>query len=364
MKRFHSQLLKWYRANRREMPWRNTSDPFAIWVSEVMLQQTQVNTAIPYFNRFITAFPTPAALAEASEDDVLKLWEGLGYYARARNLQRAARQVVQLFNGQVPSDKASFQSLTGVGPYISAAVMSIAFGRPAAAVDGNVKRVLSRVTMNDAPVNAASSHAVYQPIADRYFNPNAPGDHNQAMMELGANVCQPKTPRCSQCPVRQMCTAYKQDAVVQYPKVEQRKKVPTRHIAVGVIQKGNQLLICKRKPDGLLGGLWEFPGGGVEKDESAEAACVRECKEEVNLTVRVTGKLTTVRHAYSHFKIVMDVFMCAVQNGRVRLRGPVACQWVRPAELGRFAFPGANHKFIPLLLQALELQSQLKSEKQ
>ncbi len=346
---FQSLLLKWYRINRREMPWRDTSDPYAIWVSEVMLQQTRVDTVVPYFKRFMDAFPTPHTLAAASEDAVLKLWEGLGYYARARNLQTAARQVVSAFNGRVPADAAAFQQLKGVGPYIAAAVQSIAFHRPMAAVDGNVKRVLSRVTRTSAPVNGADSHRGYQPIADQFLNHTHPGDHNQAMMELGARVCVPKHPVCDQCPVASLCESYQRDEVTRYPVVEKRKPVPTRHIAVGVIARGKKLLICKRSSDGLLGGLWEFPGGGVEPGETGKAACVRECLEEVNLHVTVEKKLTTVRHAYTHFKIVMDVYICSVASGRVKLNGPVDFRWVTLDELAEFAFPKANNKFIPML---------------
>ena len=349
MSRFHSSLQKWYVANRREMPWRNTSDPWAIWVSEVMLQQTQVETVIPYFNRFISRFPTPEAFSSAHEDDVLKQWEGLGYYARARNLHTAAKQIVENHGGRVPENVTAFLALKGVGPYIAAAVQSIAFNQPLAAVDGNVKRVLSRVTCNDSPVNAANSHRVYQPVADRFLDSKNPGDHNQAMMELGARICRPKKPLCNACPVPDFCDAYQAKTVEKYPRLEKRKKVPTRHIAVGVIKKGDKLLICKRSPDGLLGGLWEFPGGGVEKGETAAAACVRECREEVGLNVAVDCQLTTVRHAYTHFRIVMDVYMCSVISGRVRLNGPVAHRWVDFHELSTFAFPKANSKFIPLV---------------
>ncbi|MBN2716496.1 MAG: A/G-specific adenine glycosylase [Deltaproteobacteria bacterium] len=349
MSDFHSRLLRWYDQYRRDMPWRNTSDPFAIWVSEVMLQQTQVDTVIPYYNRFIASYPTPRALASAGEDEVLKHWEGLGYYARARNLLAAARQVVDVYGGVVPDTEKDFLALKGVGPYIAAAVLSIAFGKPMAAVDGNVKRVLARLTRNETPVNGSTSHLAYQPIANRYLNTSFPGDHNQAMMELGARICLPKMPKCDQCPVAEQCEAYLTHGVNLYPKVEKRKQVPTRHIAVAVIQKGKKMLICKRRPEGLLGGLWEFPGGKVEQGETAAAACVRECREEVNLSVEVVKKLTTVRHAYTHFKIVMDVFICSSTSGRVRLNGPVAHEWVTIDELSRFAFPKANLKFIPLL---------------
>ncbi|MBN2344381.1 MAG: A/G-specific adenine glycosylase, partial [Deltaproteobacteria bacterium] len=303
---FQRALLSWFQAYQRPMPWRNTSDPYAIWVSEVMLQQTRVETVIPYFERFMTAFPTVRHLAVAPLDNVLKLWEGLGYYARARNLQQAAKTVVSDFHGKVPNEPERFLQLKGVGPYIGAAVQSIAFGGKVAAVDGNVKRVLSRVTLCRTPVNGNNSHREYQRIADSFLNHAQPGDHNQAMMELGARICTPRQPSCDGCPVAAYCAAAKNDVQGQLPVRLSKKRVPTRHIAVAVIQKGDTFLITKRKNEGLLGGLWEFPGGSVETGESAADACLREVREEVNLRVRIERPLTTVHHAYTHFKIKMD----------------------------------------------------------
>lgn len=357
MTSFQQALLAWFGVSKRNLPWRHTDDPWAIWVSEVMLQQTRVDTVIPYYKRFLKAFPSPFHLAKAPLDDVLKQWEGLGYYARARNLQFAAKQVVQQHGGCVPTDPTAFEALKGVGPYILAAVQSIAFNHPLAAVDGNVKRVIARIQGSAFPVNAPNSHSVYQPLATDLLNKKAAGDHNQAMMELGATICTPSNPRCTQCPVMEHCLAFQKDVVSRYPVRLATKKVPTHRIVVGVVKKGSKLLICKRKEDGLLGGLWEFPGGKVEPDEPAQAACIREIREEVNLEVKISSQLTTVHHAYTHFKIIMDVYMCHFSSGRVRLRGPVEHAWVLPNKLSDYAFPKANHKFIPLLHRALaELQ--------
>lgn len=352
MNALHNALLKWFTQHQRPMPWRNTRDPWAIWVSEVMLQQTRVDTVIPYFERFLAMFPSPRHLAQAETDQVLKQWEGLGYYARARNLQKAAVEVEAACGGVVPNSAERFLQLKGVGPYIAAAVQSIAFNSPLAAVDGNVKRVLSRLTLCDAPVNAADSHSVYQPTADKYLNQKNPGDHNQAMMELGAKICLPQNPLCAQCPISKHCKAHTTNVVRDFPKLVKKKGVPTRKIAVGVIQKNDTLLITKRKSDGLLGGLWEFPGGGIEAGESASEACLREIKEEVHLNITVDKKLTTVRHAYTHFKIVMEVFLCTYTSGRIRLNGPVDFKWVTHSQLSKYAFPRANNKFIPLLLKS------------
>ena len=342
-------LLEWYRDNHRQLPWRETKDPYAIWVSEVMLQQTQVTTVIPYYNRFMARFPTVVDLARSDQEQVLKLWEGLGYYARARNLHKAAQVVVAQFAGQVPANQKLFKSLPGVGDYIAAAVLSIAFGLPLAVVDGNVKRVLSRLCTMDVPVNHSSSHKQFQEVADTLLKRAQPAQFNQAMMELGALVCLPGTPRCTDCPLCQHCCALKNDGITHYPRRIKTKPVPTHHIAVGVVEKGDRLLITQRQPDGLLGGLWEFPGGKVEKTETGGEACIREIKEETGIDVMITSHLTRIKHAYTHFKIEMDVYLCRYVAGKVQLTGPVDHRWISVSEIDNYPFPKANLKFIPLL---------------
>jgi A/G-specific adenine glycosylase len=347
--KMRTALLKWYGQHHRRLPWRETSDTYGIWVSEVMLQQTQVATVIPYYQRFMEAFPTVAALAGANPDAILKLWEGLGYYARARNLHKAAGQVVDRFNGVIPGEKEAFKSLPGVGDYIAAAVLSIAFDLPLAVVDGNVKRVLARLCTMDAPVNHSPSHKRFQAKADRLLDCSAPAQFNQAMMELGALVCTPKNPGCDTCPLRKQCRAVQTGTVSAYPRRNKTKPVPTHHIAVGVVNKGDKLLITQRKPEGLLGGLWEFPGGQVKPKEDAPSACVREIAEATGLEVKVLSHLTRVKHAYTHFKIEMDVYLCRYVSGRVQLNGPVDHHWIKLSEIQKYPFPKANLKFIPLL---------------
>ncbi len=343
-------LADWYRINQRPLPWRSTKDPYHIWVSEVMAQQTQMKTVIPYYLRFTERFPTIRDLAKADLDTVLKLWEGLGYYARARNFHRASRVVADHFQHRIPEDLAEFKTLPGVGEYIGAAVQSIAFGHPEAVVDGNVKRVLARLFRLDFPANGPASHRQFLPFARNLLDKNDPGTFNQAMMELGALICTPKAPVCPQCPVSSYCSSFVQNSVNDYPKRLKPKKVPVVKIAVGIVRKNGKLLITKRKPDGLLGGLWEFPGGKLKNNEVPKAACIREIKEETGLTVEITSHLTTVRHAYTHFKIIMEVFDCTWQSGRVRLNGPVDYCWISPKDINRFAFPKANLKFIPMIL--------------
>jgi len=342
---FRKALIAWYLSHKRDLPWRDTTDPYRIWVSEVMLQQTQVATVVPYFHRFIDRFQDLASLADADSQEVLKVWEGLGYYARARNLHRAAQIVLKEYGGVMPDRWPEFRRLPGVGDYIAAAVLSIAFGQPYPVVDGNVKRVLARLLVVQDPVNRASSTKRFKAIADTLLEQDEPGTFNQAMMELGAVVCKPQQPVCEGCPVQKMCRAYQSAQVQNYPVKLKKQPTPEYHIAVGVVFKNGHVLITRRKPSGLLGGLWEFPGGKIQKGERPAAACTREIKEEVNLAVKVDSHLSRVKHAYTHFKIVMDVFCCSYVSGRVALNGPADHRWIKLEQLDDFPFPKANHKF-------------------
>lgn len=345
------KLVKWYDEHHRPLPWRKTNDPYAIWVSEVMLQQTQVNTVIPYYHRFLERFPNLHTLADSDLQDVLKVWEGLGYYARARNLHRAARIVVAEHRGHIPSDPRAFRHLPGVGEYIAAAVLSIAFDQPHAVVDGNVKRVLARMFKIETPVNAPRATKVFRENAKALLDTRQPGTFNQALMELGATVCTLANPACGVCPVQSFCAAHTDGITNEYPKSEPRKPVPEYRIAVGVVHRNGQMLITQRRPKGLLGGLWEFPGGKLKDGESAEQACLREISEEVGLTVDIARYLTRIRHAYTHLRVVLDVFECTHVSGEVKLNGPVDFRWVTLDELEAYPFPKANTKFIPLLKQ-------------
>jgi A/G-specific adenine glycosylase len=337
-------LLAWYRKHQRELPWRQTKNPYFIWVSEVMLQQTQVNTVLPYYQKFLNHFPDIKGLAAAPLQTVLKVWEGMGYYARARNLHRAAKIMVKDHNGKIPANWEDIRKLPGVGDYISSAVLSIAFNRPYAVIDGNVKRVLARLCLIYAPVNKSSAVKTFNDAASKLLDNKNPGDFNQAIMELGAMVCKPNKPECGHCPLQTECLAYRSDMVEKFPKRLKSTPLPVYHIAVGVVAKKNHVLITQRKPDGLLGGLWEFPGGKIRIDEDPERACIREIKEEVNLTVAIDSYVTRVKHAYTHFKIIVDVFCCRFVSGKVKLNGPVDYRWIRLKQIDEFPFPKANHK--------------------
>ena len=344
---FHTDLLDWYDDHKREMPWRDIDDPYKTWVSEIMLQQTRVDTVRDYYRRFLDAFPTVEALADAERDDVLKQWEGLGYYSRARYLHEAAQQVVAEHDANVPRSWDAIRDLKGIGPYTAAAVLSIAYGEPHAVLDGNVIRVLTRIFAVEDDSTSTRTKRHLRRIANELIEPTRPGDFNQAMMELGATVCTPRSPSCAECPVADVCQAHAMDAATDYPVTPESKPIPHHAIAVGLVfDDDGRLLIQRRPDDGLLGGLWEFPGGKQEDGESLEAACIRELQEEVGITVGIDAPFATIKHAYSHFKITLHAFRCHVQSGEAESKEGQPLRWVTTDELDDYAFPRANRRII------------------
>ncbi len=348
---FHG-LIDWYRQRARDLPWRRTRDPYRIWVAEVMLQQTRVDQAGPYYERFLKAFPTVEALAAASLDDVLRNWEGLGYYARARNLHRAARQLVAAHGGQLPTTYEALRRLPGIGPYTAAAVASIAFDEPRAVLDGNVMRVLTRVLAVEDDVRASATRRALQEVADALIPAEEPGTFNQALMELGATVCMPVQPRCGDCPLQNACRARAMGNPTGFPVQAPRTPVPHYDVALGLLFNEEGAVLIQRRPeDGLLGGLWEFPGGKREPGESLEAACVRELHEELGVRVAVRACLAKIRHAYTHFRVTLHAFHCTLLEGVPRSRAGLPLRWVLLEELDRYAFPRPNRRLIELLKQ-------------
>ena len=342
-------LLAWFRREARDLPWRRTRDPYRIWLSEVMLQQTRIDQGLPYYKRFIAAFPTVRALAAAKEDQVLKQWEGLGYYSRARNLHRAAQVIVEERDGAFPETAAHWQRLPGVGPYTAGAVASMAFDERTPVVDGNVKRVLSRLYDIDACIDQTATQRRLWALAEDLVPARRPGDFNQALMELGARVCVPRGPRCAACPVRAVCAA--RAAGTQHDRPVRRPRKPARReeIVVAAIRKNGRYLLGKRPAGGLLGGLWEFPGGKIEPGETHEAALVREAREELGIRIRVKGLVAAVRHAYTHLRVTLHVYHCEHSGGAVRARAHDELKWIRRNQLSRYPLPKANHKFLDLL---------------
>jgi A/G-specific adenine glycosylase len=342
-------LLAWYGRNARDLPWRLTRDPYAIWVSEVMLQQTRVDTVRGRWERFLARFPDVRALARASEQAVLKEWEGLGYYGRARRLRQAARAIVEDHGGTLPADPGTLRRLPGFGPYTAAAVASIAFGEPAAVLDGNVVRVLSRWCGERRRVEGGPGRRRLAALADRLLDPDRPGDANQALMEVGATVCTPRSPRCPACPLRPGCVARGTGDPECFPRAKAPRRIPHHDVAAGVVWRGGRVLVCRRRPEGLLGGLWEFPGGKREPGETLEAACMREIREETGLRVAVTSPFLSIDHAYTHFRITLHLFHCEAPRGRPRALGCEEARFVSLAALADLPFPRANRRAIERL---------------
>jgi len=347
---FRRALLDWYVRNGRDLPWRRHRSPYRIWISEVMLQQTQVKTVLPYFDRWLQQFPSIEALAQADIQQVLKAWQGLGYYARARNLHRAAQQIANQHGGEFPQQYDAVVNLPGIGRSTAGGILSAAFDIPVAILDGNVKRVLARLTALPVPPSKALKDlwSLSETILDR----DNPRDFNQALMDLGATICTPKNPACLLCPWRERCQVYNLDLQAEIPMRETRNPIPHKHIGVAVIWGDDgRILIDRRPPKGLLGGMWEFPGGKIESGESVTDCIRREIKEELDIDIEVGEHLITVEHAYTHFKVSLNVYHCHYVSGEPK---PLECdeiRWVTLDELDDFPFPKANVTIIEALRQ-------------
>jgi len=346
---FAQWLLNWYQHNQRNLPWRRTRNPYHITVAEFMLHQTRVRTVLPYYQRFLQRFPNWASLAEASLDEVLKAWEGLGYYARARNLQALAQRVCSQYEGQLPDSEEALLALPGIGPYTAGAILSICFGQDHPAIDGNTRRVLCRVFQITEDPTSAEGRGRLQETAVSLLPPGQAGTFNQALMDLGATICTPRQPACAQCPVSKGCRARQLSIQESLPVRRPSKPLPHHDIAAGVIWRGERILIARRPLRGLLGGLWEFPGGKREPGESLEECLVREVREELGIEIKVDQLLTTVKHAYTHFRITLHAYHCHYVSGEPQNIGCTAWKWVTPKELDGYAFPAANRTIIQTL---------------
>ncbi|PWK13749.1 A/G-specific adenine glycosylase [Tumebacillus permanentifrigoris] len=343
-----SDLLDWYEATKRDLPWRRTRDPYAIWVSEVMLQQTRVETVIPYWERFLERFPTIEALADAPEPDVLKLWEGLGYYSRVRNLQKAAQVVKERHHGIVPDNLDEMRALPGVGPYTAGAVQSIAYDRDVPAVDGNVFRVLSRLYLIEDDIMKPKTRKIFEDLAEFLIPAGRAAAFNQGLMELGARVCVPKNPRCGTCPVQAHCKGFAEGVAESLPVKEKKKPPRPVDMTAAILRDGDRVLIRRRPDKGLLASLWEFPGGERLPDETLEQSLTTHLCQDLGLTVEPLHLFAQVEHTFSHLHWNLRVYECAVRSGQVRVAEDV--QWVALADLEDFAFPVAHQKIVKQLV--------------
>jgi A/G-specific adenine glycosylase len=343
-------LLDWYRANRRDLPWRRTRDPYAIWISEAMLQQTRALAVIPYYERFLARFPDVAALACADLDDVLGAWAGLGYYSRARNLKRAAEVVVREHGGELPAEALALRALPGVGRYTAGAIASIAFDRPEPVVDGNVARVLARLLdLREDVTRPAAARRLWEEAAALVRGP-CPGELNQALMELGARLCTPRAPRCPACPLARRCRARRAGDPESLP-LRPRRAEPRRVEAVAalLLRRGRTLLV-RRPPRGLLGGLWELPGGELTPRERPAEGLRRALAERVGLRVARLERAGAVEHGFTHRRLRLHVFRCEGVAGRTRLLGFDAHRWLAPGRLGQLPQGALTRKALALAL--------------
>jgi A/G-specific adenine glycosylase len=341
------RILAWYARHQRDLPWRKTFDPYHIWVSEVMLQQTQVETVIPYYQRFLSCFPTVQALASASLPEVLKVWENMGYYARGRNLHAAAKEIVERFQGEIPQTWDDLTALPGIGDYTAGAILSVAFDQAAAAVDGNVRRVLCRLFAVETPLHESRTQQHLWDLAWELIPIKGAGRFNQGLMDLGATVCTSKKPACGLCPIRNCCRAYERRLQDVLPVTRKRSPIPHSQVTAGLIWNHcGQVLIARRPNQGLLGGLWKFPGGKQNPGESLPTCLRRHVREELGIQVRVRRPITSVNHAYTHFRITLHAFHCAHRAGEPQPLTCVDWRWTTFGQLKDFAFSKADRKII------------------
>ncbi len=358
-RQFADRLTAWLAQEQRDLPWRSgpagARDPYAVWVSEVMAQQTQLAVVVGYFKRWMARFPTVESLAAADQQDVLKLWEGLGYYSRARNLHSAAQIVAYEFDGELPRTRRELLRLPGIGKYTAGAILSLAFGLPEPVLDGNVKRVFSRLWDIEEAIDArATEQRLWKYAQEMVGASSRPGAVNEGLMELGALLCRPRTPLCPDCPLQANCLAYARGVEKLRPVRSARKETPHFDVAAAVIWEGtpgaSRFLIAQRPGDGLLGGLWSFPGGRREPEDEDLPACLkRAISRELGLSINVGGQLTTVEHAFTHFRMTLYVFHARIRSGSPQAVGVVDWRWVTLDEVERYPCPVADRKIVGAL---------------
>lgn len=354
---FQKTLLAWFAAHSRDLPWRRSYTPYHVWLSEIMLQQTQMDRVIGYFQRWLARFPDIPTLAAADEEEVLKYWEGLGYYARAKNLHQAAKQVAAMHRGRLPADHAALLQLPGIGRYTAGAIMSLAFNEHFPVVDANVERLFARLDDIDSPIKeAANQRFLWQRVSD-LIPPGRARLFNQALMELGALVCMPRNPNCPACPLHPRCRALRSHTVDKRPVLKEKHPTVRIEMVTGILLHEDKIFIQKRPPAGVWANLWEFPGGQLEPGESPETALIREYREETEWEIHALEKLRVIRHSYTRYRVTLHGYCCKLVTGSgpPRLHAAQEYRWVPPAELNNFAFPTGHRQLIdaelPRLLQ-------------
>jgi A/G-specific adenine glycosylase len=342
----HHRLPEWYDRGARDLPWRRTRDPYAVWISEIMLQQTQVKTVVPFYERFMDRFPDVRSLAEAKLDDVLGVWAGLGYYSRARNLHAAARRIMEAYGGKFPDTEEALRTLRGVGRYTSGAILSIAFGKDTPVLDGNVMRVLTRLFAIDLDPRSTPGQKTLWDLAARLLPPGKGSTWNQALMELGALVCLPENPSCLLCPVAPACEACHRGEVDRYPVRAERRKVPVVQGLCAIVRRGREFLFVQRPEKGLLGGLWEFPTAELSGLKPRPGTVEDFARETLGLEGTIQSSLGVIRHVFTHRDLRLHLFTFDVTGGRLRAGRYRAHRWVRVAEVKRFPISALTKKVL------------------
>jgi A/G-specific adenine glycosylase len=346
-----SILIDWSHRRDRVLPWRRTRDPYRIWVSEIMLAQTRVETVLPYYRRFMKRFPTLESLSRARLRTVLKVWEGLGYYARARNLHRAAVGIRKTHAGRLPRTAEEWEKIPGVGRYTAAAIAAVAHGEPAAALDANARRILARFYAFRQPIRGAPSERALAVLYQRMRGSAGPGAFFQALMDLGQLVCLPRRPLCGDCPLAGRCKSKRRGWQEEIPFRKRPPSIPQYDVTAAVIMRRGKVLIARRPEGKLLGGMWEFPGGKRERGESLKVCLRRELKEELGVKVRVREKILSVRHAFSHFRIILHVYRCDSLRGRPRPIGAAEVCWVRFRDLRDYPMGKADRQVAAYIIE-------------
>jgi A/G-specific adenine glycosylase len=352
---FPSRLLNWYAAHARRLPWRDHPDPYAVWVSEIMLQQTRVETVIPYFERWMQCFPSIKTLANASMQEVLAVWEGLGYYGRARNLYKAAQVVVKEYQGRLPQEVQLLRKLPGVGRYTAAAIASIAFGQDEPTLDGNIRRVLARYFNVSEDARSNTGVSIFWSLAAQYLPKGHGGEYNQALMDLGAIICTPKSPDCAACPIETGCQARMLGIQEERPVLLPRPAIPHYVVTAAVISREGNVLIACRPLHGLLGGMWEFPGGKQQEGEDLTQCLAREIREELGVEIAVCDQVGVYRHAYTHFKVTLYAFRCTLIGGELRPIQVAEVRWVTTDELSRYPMGKIDRQISQSLVSSTSL---------
>ncbi len=343
MPRLSSDLLNWYKKHGRTLPWRDHPDPYAVWVSEIMLQQTRVDTVIPYFEKWMKLFPDIPALAKADEQTVLNAWEGLGYYSRARNLHKAAKIVAEKFGGELPRNLDDLRSLPGIGRYTVGAIASMAFKMDEPTLDGNLRRVFSRLFDVIEFADSPAGEKILWGLAAENLPKGKAGDYNQALMDLGATICLPKNPRCLLCPLMEICEARKNGTQELRPVLKPKKQAPHYVHAAAVIIERGRVLLHQRPADGLLGGMWEFPNARVEADPAA--GLVKAINAAYSFKVKRKDALGVVQHAYTHFKVTVYAFRCEAASVPKNKN----LKWVKLGELDDFPMGKVDRQIAKML---------------